>query len=131
MRRTCGALWRASQRRRQVTGLGLVLEDAAAPGSCELLGQRAAAGRGWSSQCGTRAAKQFSRQAYDSGVVIAVCPGCQGRHLLADRKGWFGTKGSVEENLAERGEGVVRKRGDGTEEILLEDLVGWSKAAPG
>jgi hypothetical protein len=126
---------------------------------------------------GTRAAKEFSRQAYDTGVVIATCPGCRARHLLADRKGWFGAQGSVEDFLAERGEGVrprmcsvlvglalfgwalqrcaaaevgraqacqaallltaapcpprpgvVRKRDDGTEEILLEDLLGWSKA---
>ena len=58
-------------------------------------------------RAGTRAAKKFSRQAYESGVVIAECPGCQGRHLLADRKGWFGAKGSVEEFLAERGEGAL------------------------
>ena len=39
--------------------------------------------------------------------MIAVCPGCRGRHLLADRKGWFGAKGSIEEFLAERGEGAL------------------------
>ena len=32
------------------------------------------------------------------------CPGCQARHLIADRLGWFGEKGSIEDFLAEHGE---------------------------
>ena len=52
----------------------------------------------------TRSAKPFSRQAYDHGVVIVQCPGCSARHLLADRLGWFGEAGSIEDVLADKGE---------------------------
>lgn len=52
----------------------------------------------------TRSAKPFSKRAYEHGIVIVTCPGCKSRHLLADRLGWFGEKGSIEDVLAERGE---------------------------
>jgi len=50
-------------------------------------------------RCNTRAVKSFSRQAYENGVVLVDCPGCQVRHVIADRKGWFGNAGSVEDFL--------------------------------
>ena len=53
-------------------------------------------------RCGTRAVKGFSRQAYENGVVIVRCPGCHSQHLVADRYGWFGEPGSVEDFLADQ-----------------------------
>lgn len=53
----------------------------------------------------TRSAKPFSKHSYEKGVVIVQCPGCKGRHLLADRLGWFGEDGSIEETLARHGKG--------------------------
>lgn len=44
-------------------------------------------------KCDTRAAKAFSRQSYETGVVIVECPGCSSRHLIADHLGWFGQGG--------------------------------------
>ena len=66
-----------------------------------------------------------------AGVVLVDCPGCQARHLVADRKGWFGDKGSVEDFLAEHGEAVRRRGGAGEDalEITAEELAGWSSAA--
>ncbi|XP_024525381.1 DNL-type zinc finger protein [Selaginella moellendorffii] len=74
-------------------------------------------------KCNTRSAKTFSRETYDRGVVIVRCGGCSNLHLIADRLGMFGDKGSVEDFLAERGEKVKRESED-TYEFALEDLVG-------
>ena len=79
-----------------------------------------------------RAVKGFSRQAYENGVVIVRCPGCQSQHLVADRYGWFGAPGDVEDFLASRGEAVTRAAADlpgeedeGTLEIDQEQLRAW------
>ena len=85
-------------------------------------------------KCETRAAKGFSRQAYENGVVIVRCPGCQVQHLVADRCGWFGEPGSVEDFLGSQGETVVTGRAgapgieseDGTLEIDREQLEAWT-----
>eukprot|EP00891_Asterochloris_glomerata_P002389 jgi/Astpho2/2389/gw1.00044.161.1_t len=44
--------------------------------------------------------KVFSRESYERGIVLVTCPQCQARHLLADRLGWFGEPGSVDDFLA-------------------------------
>jgi len=45
----------------------------------------------------------------------------------ADRFGWFGEPGSIEDYLKERGEHV--RRGNGNDfELTVDDLLGWSKA---
>ncbi|CAL5227385.1 g10338 [Coccomyxa viridis] len=79
-------------------------------------------------KCDTRSAKPFSKRAYEHGVVIVQCPGCKGRHLLADRLGWFGEDGSVEDILARHGQDVkkVTTRDDGTLELAMGDILGQS-----
>ena len=57
-------------------------------------------------QCTTRSMKVFSRESYEKGIVLVTCPQCQARHLLADRLGWFGEPGSVDDFLADRGQGA-------------------------
>ncbi|KZV24261.1 hypothetical protein F511_01743 [Dorcoceras hygrometricum] len=73
--------------------------------------------------CDTRSMKTICRESYDKGVVVARCDGCNNLHLIADRLGWFGEPGSVEEFLAARGE-AVKKGSVNTLNLTLEDLAG-------
>lgn len=73
--------------------------------------------------CDTRSIKTFCRESYEKGVVVARCSGCNNLHLLADRLGWFGQPGSIEDLLAARGE-EVKKGSVDTLSLSLEDLVG-------
>ena len=74
-------------------------------------------------ECNTRAAKRFTRLAYETGVVIIQCPGCQNRHLIADNLGWFREAGTnVEALLAEKGEEITRLSTDGV--LDIETLAG-------
>ncbi|KAL2642303.1 hypothetical protein R1flu_009890 [Riccia fluitans] len=76
--------------------------------------------------CETRSAKTMSRASYETGVVIVRCPGCKNLHLIADRYGWFGEKGGVEDFLAEKGIDV-RTGSDASYEFTMDDLAGWSR----
>lgn len=60
--------------------------------------------------CQTRSSKTFSKVAYNKGVVIVRCPGCESLHLIADNLGWFKhvEHRNVEEMLKARGEDVKR-----------------------
>lgn len=49
----------------------------------------------------------FSKKSYETGVVIVTCPGCKGNHLIADRLGWFGEPGSIEDYLSAQGQGIT------------------------
>ncbi|KDR67642.1 hypothetical protein GALMADRAFT_79657 [Galerina marginata CBS 339.88] len=72
--------------------------------------------------CGERSSHQFTKQAYQKGVVLVQCPGCKNRHLIADHLGWFkeATKGgklvTIEDILREKGEkiqkGVISSSGN-------------------
>ncbi|CAA7401915.1 unnamed protein product [Spirodela intermedia] len=73
--------------------------------------------------CETRSVKTACRESYEKGIVVARCEGCNNLHLIADRLGWFGTPGSVEEFLAARGE-EVKKGSVDTLNLTLEDLAG-------
>ncbi|KAJ7302945.1 DNL zinc finger-domain-containing protein [Mycena albidolilacea] len=60
--------------------------------------------------CGERSTHEFSRQAYESGIVLVQCPGCHNRHLIADHIGWF--KESTEEGKLRTVEDLLRARGE-------------------
>jgi len=49
--------------------------------------------------CETRNTHRVSRLAYRHGVVIAMCKGCQSRHLIADNLGWLDHKGGFEGDI--------------------------------
>lgn len=70
---------------------------------------------------------------------MVKCPGCGVIHLVADRKGWFGEPGSVEDFLSEKGESVLKRAAikapetgmGGTIEVTEEELRGWSAKGVG
>ncbi|KAL9275264.1 DNL-type zinc finger protein-like protein [Drosera capensis] len=73
--------------------------------------------------CETRSIKTICHESYEKGVVVVRCDGCQNLHLIADRLGWFGEPGSIEELLASRGEEMKKGSVDSLN-LTLEDLAG-------
>lgn len=67
--------------------------------------------------------KTCCRESYEKGVVVVRCAGCNNLHLIADRLGWFGEPGSIEDLLTARGEGVKKGSIDSLN-LTLEDLAG-------
>ena len=59
--------------------------------------------------CNTRAARTISKEAYNHGVVMIRCPGCNNLHLIADHLGYFDDNSTnIEQILAQKGEKVTR-----------------------
>jgi protein import protein ZIM17 len=72
--------------------------------------------------CNTRSAQKFTQQAYDHGVVMCRCPGCDNYHLIADRLGYFEDSSAggwdIEAFLKEKGESITTVTHDTVLEIL-------------
>eukprot|EP00411_Alexandrium_monilatum_P083237 CAMPEP_0175729104 /NCGR_PEP_ID=MMETSP0097-20121207/49635_1 /TAXON_ID=311494 /ORGANISM="Alexandrium monilatum, Strain CCMP3105" /LENGTH=254 /DNA_ID=CAMNT_0017036963 /DNA_START=16 /DNA_END=779 /DNA_ORIENTATION=- len=63
--------------------------------------------------CDYRNSHMISRIAYNQGIVVATCPGCNSRHLLSDKTGLLDYGVWDVEMLARSGESVTRLGGDG------------------
>ena len=76
--------------------------------------------------CDTRTGKTISKTAYEKGVVIARCPGCENLHLVADRLNYFGDGNwDIEKFLNERGEDIkLIDSDDKLLQIQMTDIVG-------
>lgn len=68
--------------------------------------------------CGHRSTHEFTKRAYERGLVIIQCPSCKNRHLIADNIGWFkeseetagGKYKNIEDFMQAKGEKVRRGR---------------------
>jgi len=77
--------------------------------------------------CETRSAKKFTEHAYQNGLVMVRCPGCENLHLIADRLGVFDdSKGGwdIEKYLNEMGERVQTVTKDNVLEVTMADVLG-------
>ena len=82
------------------------------------------------SVCNTRAAKQFTEQAYKNGVVLVQCPGCGNRHLIADNLGIFGDEvggWTIEKAMAKLGQEVTTVTNDNVLELTVDQIIGPEK----
>lgn len=80
-------------------------------------------------RCETRNSHMISRQAYQKGVVIGRCQGCDSQHLLADHLDWTNMySGNIEDYLEERQEKAHRVSPEvyGLENVLAVDTKGGS-----
>mmetsp|Transcript_6674 Transcript_6674/g.14429 ORF Transcript_6674/g.14429 Transcript_6674/m.14429 type:complete len:263 (+) Transcript_6674:208-996(+) len=78
--------------------------------------------------CTTRNTHSVSRKAYRQGVVIAVCKGCESKHLIADNLGWSNYIGGFdfdggETNIEEFMKN--RKEEQSMEEVMTRGIDEW------
>jgi protein import protein ZIM17 len=76
-------------------------------------------------RCNTRSVKQFSEKAYTQGVVIATCPGCQSKHLIADNLGFFSDEDggwNIQTGMERLGEHVKVATNDNVLELSVEEI---------
>lgn len=80
-------------------------------------------------KCKHRTHRTMSHHAYNHGIVLIECSGCQSRHLIADNLGWFKDTPSaarkVEEMTVDVGEirrslNLGEKESEGLIELLKE-----------
>lgn len=76
-------------------------------------------------KCNTRSGKMIGKQAYDHGVVLVRCPGCNNLHLIADRLQFFTDESwDIEGGLERYGESVQAVNRDNILELTPKDILG-------
>ena len=72
--------------------------------------------------CQHRQGRTFSKDAYEVGVVLIRCEGCENLHLIADNLGWFRDEQvNIESLMSEQGKKVYRFVSKETLEFITSD----------
>ena len=84
--------------------------------------------------CSTRNTKLISKQAYEKGVVLVKCEGCDNHHLIADNLGWweeYGGQGihNIEAILSAKGESI-RRIANESENAAISELTEQLELVP-
>ncbi|CEP25015.1 Mitochondrial protein import protein ZIM17 AltName: Full=Hsp70-interacting protein in mitochondria; Flags: Precursor [Cyberlindnera jadinii] len=70
-------------------------------------------------KCDTRSSHVMSKQAYTKGTVLITCPGCKGRHLIADHLKIFSDdRITIQDILSAKGESVSQN----TDDLVFDDI---------
>ncbi|KAL7462253.1 hypothetical protein ACHAXS_002641 [Conticribra weissflogii] len=78
--------------------------------------------------CSTRNTHSVSRKAYRQGVVIAICKGCESKHLIADNLGWSNYIGGFDFEGGETNieEFMKNRKGEKSmEEVVSSGIEDW------
>ncbi|KAH8116337.1 DNL zinc finger-domain-containing protein [Phellopilus nigrolimitatus] len=62
--------------------------------------------------CAERSSHEFTRRAYERGIVIVTCPKCTNKHLIADHLGWFNTTDGTDGGQLRTIEDIMRAKGE-------------------
>ena len=74
------------------------------------------------SVCNNRQGRTFSKDAYQKGVVLIRCDGCDNLHLIADNLGWFkDEKVNIEDIMKEKGGKIYKMISNESMEFVVKD----------
>ncbi len=72
--------------------------------------------------CQHRQGRTFSKDAYEVGVVLIRCEGCDNLHLIADNLGWFRDESvNIEQLMKEQGKKMYRYVSKEALEFIMSD----------
>ncbi|KAI5121862.1 hypothetical protein M0805_001070 [Coniferiporia weirii] len=62
--------------------------------------------------CSERSSHEFTKRAYERGIVIVTCPKCKNKHLIADHLDWFNTTDGTGDGQLKTIEDIMRAKGE-------------------
>ena len=79
-----------------------------------------------------RSTHEFSKHAYEKGIVLVKCPECKNRHLIADHLGWFNSQDLTEGGKLKDIEDIMRAQGEEVKKVSTEqELLGPQETTEG
>lgn len=79
-----------------------------------------------------RSTHEFSKHAYEKGIVLVKCPECKNRHLIADHLGWFNSEDLTQSGKLKDIEDIMRAKGETVKKVSTEqELLGPQETVEG